>query len=633
MDDLSKITSNQPTSEEPFRALVENVPDTIVLVDREGKILYLNRIPLQFSKVQLIGMNISKLTIPQNQPLYYNAIADVLTTDLPVSLKTSAPDNTGRIRWYETRWVPVKKGSQIDSILVIVSDITDQVESETKVKDSERLLLDIFTSIQDGISILDAEMRILRVNPVMEKWYAHKMPLVGKKCYDAYHDRQLSCEVCPTRKTLANGQSAYDVVPKMGPDREIVGWLDLFSFPLIDTKTGELKGVIEYVRDITERRWAEEKLRDSEAKYRILFESNVVAVGIADIGGNLIEVNESWIQLFGYPQTEISALNLFSLFQSSNTQENLIQNVSLDGQAQNLDLLVHRKNSEELWVNLSMRRLNLQGIERFLIICINIDAKKRAEQSLQRLYETTLQISEMKTNLITFASHELKTPLVPILGWVEVLQKALAKGDIISKTETKEIYDALFRSAQRLEKIVDNFLDIGRLDSGRLEIQVKTHSATKLMQNALDAISNLIQSQKMHILNKIDEIALCVDGFRIEQVFINILTNAIKYSPPGKEVKINSEIDQDKQLISIIDQGYGFTPEEMRDIWQPFSGSYLKKKSTTFLTGTGVGLYLSKGLVESHGGRIEIESPGKDQGTIVKIWLPLAQPQHECSVS
>ncbi len=633
MDDLSRSTSNPPTSEEQFRVLLENVPDIIVLVDREGKILYVNRIPDQFSKIQLIGKNISSLTIPQNQPLYYKAITDVLSTGFPATLKTSAPDNTGRIRWYETRWAPVKTGSQIEFILVIVSDVSDRVESETKVKESEHLLSDIFTSIQDGISILDTEMRIVRVNTIMEKWYAHKMPLVGKKCYDAYHDRQLSCEVCPTRKTLGTGQSAHDIVPKTGPGREIVGWLDLFSFPLIDTKTGELTGVIEYVRDITERRRAEEELRDSEAKYRSLFESNAAAVGIADIGGNLIEVNEAWVQLFGYPRTEISALNLFSLFQSSNTQENIIQKVSLDGQAQNLDLLVHRKSSETLWVNLSMRRLNLQGVERFLIICINIDAKKRAEQSLQRLYATTLQISEMKSNLITFASHELKTPLVPILGWVEILQKTLAKGDTVNKTETKEIYDTIFRSAQRLEKIVDNFLDIGRLDSGRLEIQVKTHSAAKLMQNALDAISNLIQSQKMLIQNKIDEVALCVDGFRIEQVFINILTNAIKYSPAGKQVKISSEIEKDKLRISIIDQGYGFTPEEMRDIWQPFSASYLKKKSTTFLTGTGVGLYLSKGLVESHGGRIEIESPGKDQGTIVKIWLPLAQPPQSCPPS
>ena len=138
--------------------------------------------------------------------------------------------------------------------------LVEQRQAEQALKEKERFMTSIFTSIQDGISILDKEMNIVRVNPIMEEWYAHAMPLVGKKCYEAYHMRTERCDPCPTHHTLTRGKAAHEVVPKRGPKGEIIGWLDLFSFPMTDAETDEPTGVIEYVRDITERRRAEIEL-------------------------------------------------------------------------------------------------------------------------------------------------------------------------------------------------------------------------------------------------------------------------------------------------------------------------------------------------------------------------------------
>ncbi len=140
----------------------------------------------------------------------------------------------------------------------------DLTRTRDELEQRERFLSNVFTSIQDGISILDTDLNILRVNPTMERWYAHSMPLVEKKCFAAYHGRARPCETCPTRKTLQTGEAAYEVVPKTGAGGKVVGWLDLYSFPLYDSATGELKGVIEYVRDITDRKKAEEELRQSQ---------------------------------------------------------------------------------------------------------------------------------------------------------------------------------------------------------------------------------------------------------------------------------------------------------------------------------------------------------------------------------
>lgn len=149
--------------------------------------------------------------------------------------------------------------------LVIKKNLAEELRKET-----ERLLTDSFASIQDGISILDLEMNIVRVNPVMEKWYAHALPLVGKKCHLAYHGKSKFCQPCPSLETLRTLQPACEIVPRTGPGGKTTGWLELFSFPLIDHRTGRLKGVIEYVRDITERKKAEDAMLASLKEKEIL---------------------------------------------------------------------------------------------------------------------------------------------------------------------------------------------------------------------------------------------------------------------------------------------------------------------------------------------------------------------------
>ena len=179
-----------------------------------------------------------------------------------------------------------------DEDLHILEFVSSQVamaierkKAEEALRESERFLASIYSSIQDGLSILDTELNILSVNATMEKWYSHAVPLVGKKCYMAYHGRIEPCLVCPSRDTLKNRTSSHEVVPKVGAGGERTGWLDIFSFPFLDTATGQLKGVIEYVRDITEQRQAEDALRKSESRYRGVFEDSPVSLWEEDLSG------------------------------------------------------------------------------------------------------------------------------------------------------------------------------------------------------------------------------------------------------------------------------------------------------------------------------------------------------------
>ncbi|MCX5680124.1 MAG: PAS domain S-box protein [Candidatus Omnitrophica bacterium] len=168
-------------------------------------------------------------------------------------------------------FAPTEEDKRIIGIVASAISIEEsRMGSRAKLADEEKFLSDIFSSIQDGISVLDKDMRILWVNSTMEKWYSHSMPLVGKICYEAYYGRGERCKLCPTARAIETGKAAYEVVPKTNPHGDVIGWFDLYSFPLMDSHTGEFNGVIEYFRDISDKKAAEESLARRDYQLEIL---------------------------------------------------------------------------------------------------------------------------------------------------------------------------------------------------------------------------------------------------------------------------------------------------------------------------------------------------------------------------
>lgn len=261
--------------EERFRAIFESTRDCILVWDKGYNYLYANQAAIDHlgtTRDKIVGKNMRDALghIPDFMQRWMKRVDEVFASGKPVHVRDKVMMGD-RLVCSESTLSPIRDSAgTIFAVGVVYRDVTERVQAEEAVREREDFLSSIFTSIQDGISILDKNMDIIRVNPTMERWYAHAMPLVGKKCYEAYHSRTEPCEACPTRKTLTTGESAYEIVLLTGPGGETVGWLDLYSFPLLDRATGKLMGVIEYVRDISERKRAEEALRASEAKYRVV---------------------------------------------------------------------------------------------------------------------------------------------------------------------------------------------------------------------------------------------------------------------------------------------------------------------------------------------------------------------------
>lgn len=192
-------------------------------------------------------------------------------------------------------------GEELVLLKEISGDIAfalDAIDKERKLKEKEILLSHVFGSVQDGISILDTDLTIKYVNSAMEKWYEKNMPLVGKKCYEAYHNRKKPCDPCPSLRCMKSGKMEREIISD--PFKQ---YIELFSYPIKDD-SGNVTGVVEFVRDITERKKAEEKLKESEARFRSIFENATVGMYRTTPDGKILMANPFLVKLLDYESEE-----------------------------------------------------------------------------------------------------------------------------------------------------------------------------------------------------------------------------------------------------------------------------------------------------------------------------------------
>ncbi len=308
-------------SEERYRNLFQQANDAILVASLEGRILAANQKLSElcgFSEEELLSRNFGDIVAPEMTGIIPELLRQVKTRGGFFGEGVGVRKNGVKFPLEVSgSLIPWGKGQ---GMLVFLRDIGERKQAEEAVREGERFLASIFASIQDGLSILDNDLNIVRVNPTMEKWYDYAMPLTGKKCYEAYHSRNESCASCPTLRTRETGEKDYEVVPKRGPKGEIIGWLELYSFPLKDLSTGKMKGLIEYVRDITDRKEAEEALREREELYRTLVHTAQEGISLVDPQEKILFVNPKMAELLGYLPEELTGRTLTDFMSPKDTE-------------------------------------------------------------------------------------------------------------------------------------------------------------------------------------------------------------------------------------------------------------------------------------------------------------------------
>ncbi|MFH1075022.1 MAG: HD domain-containing phosphohydrolase, partial [Candidatus Firestonebacteria bacterium] len=331
---LSYIIQNLRTnniikySDDILKKIMNAVDESILVLSPDLKIIYANTFFFNWmNELGLPPLQIGDYFIKGNSK--YQKVFKNIENYYKKAVKTKTPCNTldivaakEKISHYSVKRIPIlNENNKLDILLNVSRDITEEKTALDKLERAEVFLSNVFNGIQDGISVLDKDLNILKVNKVMEKWYKHSLPLAGKKCYMAYRGRKKPCADCPTLKTLKTGATCSKTIPYLDPNKNITGWLNTYSYPLRDAKTGKIEGVIEHLKDITKDKVSEKILLENEVKYRELWNNAPVAYHTLNPDGIITSVNETELKMLGYDKEDMVGKPIFDFIEASQREE------------------------------------------------------------------------------------------------------------------------------------------------------------------------------------------------------------------------------------------------------------------------------------------------------------------------
>jgi signal transduction histidine kinase len=221
----------------------------------------------------------------------------------------------------------------------------------------------------------------------------------------------------------------------------------------------------------------------------------------------------------------------------------------------------------------------------------------------------------MKDRFISSVTHELRTPLVSISGYLDLIRK----NERFQK-ETVSYLQVVRRNADRLLSLTTDLLDFQRLQAGRLQVALQPIDFVNVLNNCIKEIMPMINGRRQALKANIPRgpIRILGDTVRLTQVIMNVLDNASKFTPDGGRIMVRVEERGDQLITEISDSGIGIRRDDLKQVFEPFSAI----KKATYIKGTGLGLSVTKGLIEAHGGTITVQSQGEGRGSTFTITIP-----------
>jgi PAS domain S-box-containing protein len=618
-------------SEQKWRNILVNIPQIGIALSPRGKIVFANAHFLKltgWSAHEIIDQDWFDLFIPEN---IRDDVREVFITVMSQrdTLGFSTYENqimtrTGDLR--DVVWSNVLTKDAQENILDVTClgiDLTERNRLEATLHESERFLSTIFDSIQDGISVLDAKLNVVRVNQAMKNLYAHELPLEGKKCYEVYHGRSKPCSVCPTIRSLNTGKLEMNEVPLTGKEGE-TGILELFAFPMLDD-AGNPTGVVEFVRNITDRKRAEAALRDSEERFRALVEKSPLGISLIADDGAYKYVNPQFTTVFGYTIEDIPTGNAWfkKSFPDKAYRKKVIRKWIEDktqisvGQARPRVFSVTCKDGAQKKIH--FRPVTMENNDQF-VIYEDITDKSILEQQLLQA-----QKFEAIGTLAGGIAHNFNNILMGIQGRSSLMSLELESSH--PNVEHIKSIEECIQSASGLTKQLLGFARGGNYE-------VKPMDINGLVRNSANMFSRTRKEIDIHTKMLHSQLIVDADRGQIEQVLLNLYINAWQAMPDGGELYLETSVVELDDIdckpfdaqpgryakVSVTDTGIGMSENTRHRIFDPFFTT--KEKSR----GTGLGLASAYGIIKNHGGLITVSSK-RNHGTTFNICLPISRKE------
>ncbi len=577
-------------SEEKFRSAFDYAAIGMALVGLDGKWLQVNRSLceiLGYSEEELLQKNIKSITHPD---------------DIDIDLISSNQLLQEEINSYQIEKRYLHKENRIVWILLNSSLIEDETEnkiyfimqiqdiSERKIAEESMLkLANIVASSDDGIISTDLSGIITSWNKGAEKIYGYLESEIKGQLLNILLPESHNTESKKIIALIKEGKNIdnYETL-RLRKDDKIID-VSLTISPIKDTK-GQIIGIAKIARDITERKRIEEALR------RLLHENSLIlnsaGEGICGIDeqGKFRFVNPAAAKMLGYEIIELISQPINLILTNSSSFSNSWQS-SISYQWNN-ELFVRQNNStfpvEYIITPLGEKNKMLGAVLTFKDI------------------SDRLIIEQMKDEFISVVSHELRTPLTSIRGALGLLAGGLLK---THPDKAQRMLDIAVINTDRLVRLINDILDIERIESGKETMEKNNWDINDLINQAIEGIQNLAEKAKINIESTSVTTQIWADGDRIIQTITNLVSNAIKFSPPHSTIWINADWDKENpkfMLFSFKDQGRGIPEDKLESIFgrfQQIDASDSRQKG-----GTGLGLAICRSIIQQHDGKIWVES-------------------------
>lgn len=366
---------------------------------------------------------------------------------------------------------------------------------------------------------------------------------------------------------------------------------------------------------------AESALRQEEERYRNLVESSPDGIVLVS-GGRIVYANLAAARLFAAERPEqlvgLSPLEDLVVPEHVEVVQQRMQAIEQDGERTTaLEIRVRRLDGKVLDVEVMGGPAIHDGKPADQTIVRDITARKEAQIALQQI-EKLQEVNALKTQLLNMASHELNTPIAALRLQIHMLKMGGALEQDPRKAKAITLLD---RNVDRLATLVKDVLDVARMQSGQLKVRREHVDLKALVEEASELYAQPYIEKGVNLSVGSPPVNAIADPQRITQVLVNLLSNALKFTPAGGTVRVVVEEDTDMAMVRVIDSGKGLTREQIDRLFQPFS--QVHDTATETKGGTGLGLHISRGLIEQHGGRIWCESDGPGTGTTFAFTLPL----------
>jgi PAS domain S-box-containing protein len=466
---------------------------------------------------------------------------------------------------------------------------------QEKLEQAARRWQDTFNAIPDMVSIHDRDFRIVRVNRALAKAFEMTPEqLVTKKCYEVFHKSNKPILNCPHRQAMETGQPVN--VEIFEPT--LHAYLDVSVAPIVNT-SGEITGSVHITRDITQRKQIENELRVKD----FAVDSAVSGIAIADLDGMVTYMNLAGLSMWGYEtEEEIIGKHTATFFTDKNEADAGFRAV-LEGAWQG-ELKARRRDGSTFDVQVLANLVTDADGEPFCCMASFMDISERKK------------LDELKDEFIGLVSHELRTPITVING---CLSTVFTEWERLPSREAKQLLQDAILETESLSRLIENLLELSRFQAQQLTLYAEKTDARALIMNTLNKIKRQAPAHRFVTAIPNEAILLHADPLRLGSILYNLLENAVKYSPPGSQVKVSVSPEPERLVVGISDQGRGLFPSERDRLFSPFWR--LEEARPDRAKGAGLGLMVCRVLVEAHGGKIWVESK-KGKGSTFFFTLP-----------